>query len=73
MSTTTYITQPNDRWDLVAYKAYGDAARFPDLVKANPGVAAEPLLPSGIELRIPVLDVAPIAQSTTNLLPPWKR
>lgn len=67
---TEYITVGGERWDTVAYKAYGDATLFPTICAANPDVTLYDVLPQGIRLLIPVL--AP-AETDVNLLPPWKR
>jgi phage tail protein X len=67
---TEYTTIQGDRWDLIAYKAYGDVNRVPQIVEANPYVAVTPTLPAGIKLRIPVVTEEGL---DANLLPPWKR
>lgn len=70
MSVVNYTTKDGDRWDIVAYRAYGDAMLFMDIVKANPKVPIYPDLPSGIILNIPVREREEVV--TTNL-PPWKQ
>lgn len=65
-----HTTQDGDRWDLIAYKYYGDAAQSGPIQAANLHVPLNPVLPAGITLRIPVLDTA---QFDINLLPPWNR
>lgn len=71
-----HLTSGTDRWDLLAYRYYGDANRTAPLIAANrelfaPGLLPVPLiLPAGILLRIPILEPEPAAQ---DLLPPWKR
>ena len=67
---TEYTTQDGDRWDLLAYRYYGNAAQTGPLESANLHVPLTPTLPAGIVLRIPVLEIAEI---DTTLLPPWKR
>ena len=67
---TEYITQPGDRWDLIAYKAYGDAIMIDIIAQANPSIPLTPILDSGIVMFIPVQAAATI---DTNLLSPWKR
>lgn len=71
MEYTQYTTQENDRWDTIAYKAYGDAGRIDGLIKANPGLAAGRVLPAGVTIRVPVAAAAVAADNP--LLPPWKR
>ena len=70
MSNTRYITKQGDRWDLIAYKAYGDATMIDILITANPGIPVDPILPEGITLNIPIVDEPEVDKS---LLPPWKR
>lgn len=70
MPFTEYITQEQDRWDIIAYKAYGDASKMPEIIKANPKVPVYDVLPSGLKLLIPTL-ASPSGDET--LLPPWKR
>lgn len=67
---TTYKTKGGERWDTVAYEAYGDAMLFPVIAAANPEVPLTAVLPQGIELIVPVLSQS---QTDVNLLPPWKR
>lgn len=70
MSSTRYITKQGDRWDLIAYKAYGDATMIDTLIIANPRIPVDPILPEGITLNIPIIDEPEVDKS---LLPPWKR
>lgn len=70
MEYTRYTTKENDRWDLIAYKAYGDASNITPIVEANRGIAIDTVLPAGIILNVPIIARAEI--DTTNL-PPWKR
>jgi Phage Tail Protein X len=74
MRYLTHVTGPNERWDHLAYKYYGDANRFGPIIRANRDLFEEKtvpsLLPFGMTLSIPVLDPEPLAD---RLLPPWKR
>lgn len=71
-----HITREGDRWDLLAWRYYGDPNKQTVLLAANrtlflDGLVTPPLvLPHGVRLRIPV-----IAAESANeaLLPPWKR
>lgn len=71
-----HTTGPADRWDLIAYRYYGDANRTQPIIAANrelyaPTLAPIPaILPPGIALKVPILDPAP---ASADLLPPWKR
>jgi len=62
-----YTTRTNDRWDLIAFTFYGDASRFQPILDANPRVPIDPVLQSGVQLAVPVLDVV----VATTPLPPW--
>lgn len=73
MSTTTYRAVDGDRWDTVAFKAYGDASKYPLLIDANPGVPIRDYIDGGTILIVPVIDVPPLNQTNAALLPPWKR
>lgn len=66
-----YITKEGDRWDLIAYRFYGDETLYEPIIVANPDVPIIPILPSGIKLLIPVIDMKNTIPSEE--LPPWKR
>lgn len=70
MEFTKYTTVEGDRWDTIAYKAYGDATKYSGIIEANPSVPKGVVLKSGVTLFIPVLDRPSVAKST---LPPWKQ
>jgi hypothetical protein len=82
-TTTEYITRPGDRWDLIAYKAYGtfDAIALDDgtqvnamsyIMNNNPDVPIVDILDPGILLQIPIIPSTVIPLSA-DLLPPWKQ
>jgi len=64
-----YITKEGDRWDLIANLYYGDPMKYEPIITANPEVTIYPILPAGIKLIIPVIEV----NNTIEELPPWKR
>ena len=83
MATTEYITRPGDRWDLVAYKAYGtvDAILLADgtqvnamayIIDNNPDVPIVDILDAGILLQIPIIP-STVLPLSADLLPPWKQ
>ena len=53
----SYITKDGDRWDSISYKFYET-------------VPKDPVIESGIKLKIPVLDTS---QTIQFELPPWKK
>ena len=67
---TEYRTVEGDRWDNIAFKAYGDASKSNLILKANPYLGRAAVLPGGLRLLIPVIEDQPLRTAT---LPPWKR
>lgn len=71
-----HLTIDGDRWDLLAYRYYGDAAKQSVLLEANRSLFLDPvsvppmILTSGIKLIVPVIEDDEIDDSD---LPPWKR
>ncbi|MBI3584192.1 MAG: tail protein X [Nitrospinae bacterium] len=69
-----YRTIQNDRWDQISFKFYGHPDYYKEIIKANSYLSdvikRSPLLPAGIELEIPQLEVSSIYPEE---LPPWKR
>jgi phage tail protein X len=71
-----YTTIDGDRWDLLAYRYYGDASKQNVLLDANRSLFINPIvvppliLSSGLTLIVPVLDEE---TADDNDLPPWKR
>lgn len=66
----SYITKDGDRWDMISYKFYNNPNLYEEIIKANPEVPQEPVLESGIKLKIPVLEESETIQFE---LPPWKK
>ncbi len=81
--TIEYITNPGDRWDLIAYKAYGTCGNITlddgtlvnaisYIMAANPDIVFADVLDPSLLLQIPV-----VVNLATNLdsqsLPPWKQ
>jgi len=81
MNQFEYITRDNQRWDQIAYAAYGvntitvngvNEPAMKSIIEANPAVPIYDKLPGGIILNIPVLE-SNSAKTNIELLPPWKR
>lgn len=66
-----HVTRDGDRWDLIAWHYYGDVGQLPLLIEANPHVPVIGVLPGGLNLAIPVIEVEDTAGQEE--LPPWKR
>lgn len=82
MSVTLYTTKTGDRWDTVAFLAYGTVGRITladgtdkDVIsiiaEANPTVPLTGILPEGIAMNIPIVET-PAVVDIINV-PPWKR
>jgi phage tail protein X len=67
-----YVTKQGDRWDTIAFKAYGDASLINGLIEANPSIVISPILEPGVRVVVPILETGEI-QIDSELLPPWKR
>ncbi len=71
MANKTYPTTGGESWAYVAYKAYGDAFNIKPITDANPAVRLDALLPAGLILQVPVLNI-PADQLDAARLPFWK-
>jgi len=72
MANTQYTVIEGERWDTVAYKAYGKASSFSGIIAANPLVPITTRLTGGTVLIIPILEDNNIL-TDKELLPPWKQ
>lgn len=72
MAFVEYIVKEGDRWDTIAFKAYGDASLVNGIIEANVATVISPVLVAGSRLIIPILEQSEI-QIDSELLPPWKR
>ena len=43
-----HITTAGERWDLLAWRYYGDPTDYSPIIMANPNVAIEPVFDAGI-------------------------
>lgn len=71
MATIQYTVTEGERWDNVSSIAYGTPFEIQRLIKANPNVPIQELIPGGTVLELPVIDESIVADK--SLLPPWKR
>lgn len=72
MSYTDYITKAGDRWDLIAYKAYGSVDKMGEVIRANPDIPVTDELSEGLLLKIPIIEEVTV-KTDKELLPPWLR
>jgi len=63
-----HITRANERWDLIAWKYYGDATLYIPITQANPSVAIVGAFDAGVVIQVPILQKA---SDVSNDLPPW--
>lgn len=63
---------PDDRWDLIAHRQYGDPFGYMRILQANPpatiGVPA-PILTERRALTVPIIE----AEQSVEEVPPWLR
>lgn len=57
-----------DRWDLLAYRYYGDVSELGRLIDANPHLPLCETLPLGQTVFVPVIQLKATSQAD---LPPW--
>ncbi len=70
----SHTTVEGDRWDLIAWKYYGDPTQLEPIVDANPGVPIAPVINAGTRLLIPQQTRTELqALAPGDLLPPWMR
>tara|TARA_R110000782_G_scaffold252478_1_gene340304 strand:- start:262 stop:483 length:222 start_codon:yes stop_codon:yes gene_type:complete len=67
-----YVTKQGDRWDTIAFKAYGDASLINGIIEANTSIIISPILQAGTRVIVPILESGEV-QIDSELLPPWKR
>jgi phage tail protein X len=66
-----YTTTEGDRFDTIAYDAYGDPYGYERIVAANPDYTGLVALPGGVRLIVPIVEKPQV--SLLSNLPPWKR
>ena len=63
-----HITRQNERWDLLAWKYYGDPTLYGPIIQANPNQPIVGAFDAGAAIQIPILQKA---SDVSNDLPPW--
>jgi phage tail protein X len=64
-----HITRAGERWDLLAWRYYGDPTDYSPIIMANPDVAIEPVFDAGISIAVPIIQKSVLVSVD---LPPWK-
>lgn len=67
-----YTVIESERWDSIAYKAYGNVSLMGLLIESNPELPISEVIPGGTVVNIPVIAEKQFEQ-TNDLLPPWKK
>jgi len=65
----TAITREGDRWDLLAWRYYGDPTLYGPIIESNPNLLITGAFDAGVVVRIPILQKA---SDISNDLPPWE-
>jgi hypothetical protein len=64
-----HTTKAGERWDLLAWRYYGDPTDYSPIIVANPNVPIEPVFDAGISIAVSILQRSSVV---TKNLPPWK-
>jgi len=64
-----HLTTAGERWDLLAWRYYGDPTDYSPIVMANPSVPIEPVFDAGLSIAIPLQQKSLVGPAN---LPPWK-
>lgn len=67
-----HLTTDGDRWDLLAWRYYGDPLAYEAIIVANAKTPPTPILPGGLIVNIPLRAEASAATNREDL-PPWLR
>lgn len=65
----SHVTEAGERWDLLAWRFYGDPSLYSPIILANPTIPIESVFEAGLTIAIPILQVS---LTQTGSLPPWK-
>ena len=68
-SVILHVTTAGERWDLLAWRYYGDPTDYSPIIMANPNVAIEPVFEAGVSIAIPLQQKSLTGPAK---LPPWK-
>ena len=63
-----HVTISGERWDLLAWKYYGDPTLYGPIIQANPSLPIVGAFDAGLAIQIPILQKA---SDVSNDLPPW--
>ena len=66
---TTYETQINDTFDMIAYNQYGNEMLAHLIIQENVRHADVLIFEEGVKLKIPVINEIEVTES----LPPWRK
>ena len=66
-----YTTKAGDRWDLLAWRFYGNPTQYSVIIQANPAIPIEAVFEQGLLICVPLIVQNPATSNRTDL-PPWK-
>jgi len=69
MAERIYITQEGECWDEISKKVYGTEKLMHVLLKANPSLKDQLILPGNSKIICPEVEI----ETLPKALPPWKR
>ncbi|MGH7948464.1 MAG: tail protein X, partial [Candidatus Binataceae bacterium] len=52
-----HLSRSGERWDLLAWKYYGEATNYRPIIMANPEVPIEPVFDAGVAIVVPILEL----------------
>jgi phage tail protein X len=64
-----HVSRSGERWDLLAWKYYGDPSQYRPVIMANPEVAIEPVFEAGLTIVVPIIEQSAVEEDD---LPPWR-
>ncbi len=64
-----HVSLAEERWDLLAWKYYGDPTLYGLIIQANPTQPIVGAFDAGAVIQIPILQKA---SDVSNDLPPWE-
>ena len=70
-SVLRHLTREGDRWDLIAWRYYGNPLEIARLIAANPHLPLAEQFDAGLTVFVPVLRTPP--KQRQDVLPPWMR
>lgn len=68
-----FTTREGETWSTLSQRAYGQAHRYPEIQKMNPGVPLSYTITAGTDVLLPVEEDTTTTTTNSSNLPPWIR